>query len=592
MAIESSASDDGRELDTVESEDIDLAALMKRYQGSLSVSVSEEEGVPISLKQVDTAASDDKDTDDVDYDDLDEDEYAARANDIMKRYKMQFALSDDTEDNSSDEDDTADDDVDETEPARESVVDRADDLVNKSRQLLESSKADREKEEEEEDHVDNVVADLLADVEIGEEIAFEETALEQVQSGTGVEEHFDEVESKTGEVDVLEQIEPKTEEEEGKEVIEIEEEIKLETKSGSAEEEELEAVEIDEEIQLESGTGSAEEEEMEDVEIDEEIQEDEVEASTVDIVEAEVEESSGTAVEAEAEASSSQSVAEVVASSSQSDAEVEASTSKITEAVASAIKSVAEAVSSSTSKSVAEVALSTSKSVAEVASSTSNSVAEAEASSNDAVESEELEEMITKLTQENEVLKKKKEMKKRIYQLEQENDQLKMSPQRNALANMAIKFDDAVANAVARVSKIMVCAPEDEDIFEEGFPEESVGDENKIFAVDPASDFGRLEYKQKQVLSPVSHMTDENTTSFLVSAPAPPNSYQLKMQAYHQKYKDPIKPRPAVTVKDVLKEARLASGVGDDEGEDAMRRVEEAKLYIKNRSVLKMKGNI
>ena len=180
-------------------------------------------------------------------------------------------------------------------------------------------------------------------------------------------------------------------------------------------------------------------------------------------------------------------------------------------------------------------------------------------------------------------------MKKRIYQLEQENDQLKMSPQRNALANMAIKFDDAVANAVARVSKIMVCAPEDEDIFEDGFPEES---ENRIFAVDPTSDFGRLEYKQKQVLSPVSHMTDENTTSFVVSAPAPPNSYQLKMQAYHQKYKDPIKPKPAVTVNDVLKEARLASGVGNNDSfEDAMRRVEEAKRYIKNRSVLQAKAN-
>jgi len=305
---------------------------------------------------------------------------------------------------------------------------------------------------------------------------------------------------------------------------------------------------------------------MEDVEIDEGMQEQEA-----NIVEAEVEESTVTAVETE-----------VVASTSQSVAEVEASTNKIAEVVASTIKSVAEVVSLSTSKSVAEaVALSTSKSVAEV-----------EASSNDADESEELEEMITKLTQENEVLKKKKEMKKRIYQLEQENDQLKMSPQRNALANMAIKFDDAVANAVAKVSKIMVCAPDDEDIFEDGFPEESVGDENRIFAVDPASEFGRLEYKQNQVLSPVSHMTDENITSFVVSDPAPPNSYQLKMQAYHRKYQDPIKPKPAVTVNDVLKEARLASGVGNSDGvEDAMRRVEEAKRYIKNRSVLKTKGN-
>ena len=46
MALEPSISED-----TVESEYIDLAALMKRYQGSLSVSISGEEYKSLSLKE-------------------------------------------------------------------------------------------------------------------------------------------------------------------------------------------------------------------------------------------------------------------------------------------------------------------------------------------------------------------------------------------------------------------------------------------------------------------------------------------------------------------------------------------------------------
>ena len=82
MALEQSTSEDEgiKEVNTDESEDIDLAALMERYQGSLSVSVSGEECKSLSLKQGES-----------------EDEYAARANEIMQRYKMQYVLSEDTE---------------------------------------------------------------------------------------------------------------------------------------------------------------------------------------------------------------------------------------------------------------------------------------------------------------------------------------------------------------------------------------------------------------------------------------------------------------------------------------------------------------
>ncbi|KAK1744960.1 hypothetical protein QTG54_004251 [Skeletonema marinoi] len=584
MAIKPSASEeDGRDvLDTVESEDIDLAALMQRYQGSLSVSMSGEDVASVSLNKVESADSDVKE-DDVDYDDLDEDEYAARANDIMQRYKMQYALSDDTELSSADSYDGVDEEskaeVDTAESFRECIEDRAEELVNKSRQMLESLVVDEEQEDEE----DTEVVDLLENVEIGEEIteSFEEDALEHVQSGTVTEEHLEEVESEPVKEDDLEHVESNTLEEEEKEHVEVAEEILVEAESGSAEEEETEHVEVSEEIPVEIESGSAEEEVTEDVEMDEEIlvetesgsaeeEEEEVEDVEVDDEEIPLETETGSADLEEVE----------IGEEIQED-EVEASTINIVEVD----------VEASTCNSVAaEVEASASNSVTDVKASTSNSVAaEVEASSKDADESEDLEEMISKLEQENEVLKKKKELKKRIYELSQENDQLKMSPQRNALANMAIKFDDAVANAVSKVSKIMVCAPDDEDIFdfEGGFPQMSGEHENGVCAVGSESDnFGQLDCKQVQVLSPVS--LDENTNYF----PAPPTAFQLKMQAYNQKYQGPVKPEPAVTVSDVLKEARIAAGVEtDDSLAIAVRRVEEAKQYIRNRSVLKAQEN-
>jgi len=587
MAIKPSASEeDGRDvLDTVESEDIDLAALMQRYQGSLSVSMSGEDVASVSLNKVESADSDVKE-DDVDYDDLDEDEYAARANDIMQRYKMQYALSDDTELSSADSSDDYDGvdeeskaEVDTAESFRECIEDRAEELVNKSRQMLESLVVD----EEEEDEEDTEVVDLLENVEIGEEIteSFEEDALEHVQSGAVTEEHLEEVESEPVKEDDLEHVESNAHEEEEKEHVEVAQEILVEAESGSAEEEETEHVEVSEEIPVEIESGSAEEEVTEDVEMDEEIlvetesgsaeeEEEEVEDVEVDDEEIPLETETGSADLEEVE----------IGEEIQED-EVEASTVNIVEA---------DAEASTCNSVVAEVEASASNSVTDVKASTSNSVAaEVEASSKDADESEDLEEMISKLEQENVALKKKKELKKRIYELAQENDQLKMSPQRNALANMAIKFDDAVANAVSKVSKIMVCAPDDEDIFdfEGGFPQMSGEHENGVCAVGSESDnFGQLDCKQVQVLSPVS--LDENTNYF----PAPPTAFQLKMQAYNQKYQGPVKPEPAVTVSDVLKEARLAAGVEtDDSLANAVRRVEEAKQYIRNRSVLKAQEN-
>eukprot|EP00986_Skeletonema_menzelii_P007100 scaffold2745_cov137-Skeletonema_menzelii.AAC.5 len=474
MALEPSISED-----TVESEDIDLAALMKRYQGSLSVSISGEEYKSLSLKEGESADSDFKKTDD--YYDLDEDEYAARANEIMQRYKMQYAPSDDTEQssessvayNAKEEESNAD--ADEAETFRECIEDRAEELMNKSRQILELSEMDGRKEKKEVEVVDAGVVDLVENAEIGEEMGSK-------------------VEYEIVEEDVLEQVEPRMLEEE---------EIQFESESGTAEEEESE---FDELFQLETETGSAEKDDLDEVEIGEEIQEEEVEAMV--------------------EASNTSAV------------------------------------------------------------STSISATKVEASSNDADESEDLEEMITKLTLENEALKRKKELKKRIYELSQENDKLKMCTQRNALANIAIKFDDAVTNAVSKVSKIMVCAPDDADIFEEGFPEMSEGDENGDSAL-VSERFGRrLEYKQVEVLSPISHITEN--TNYFQSVPASPNSYQLKMQAYNKKHRDPIKPNSSVSVNDALEEARLASGVSIDDGlDDALRRVEEAKRYIKNRSELK-----
>lgn len=346
MALEQSTSEDEgaassiKEVNTDESEDIDLAALMERYQGSLSVSISDEECKSLFLKQGES-----------------EDEFAARANEIMQRYKMQYALSEDTE---------------------------------------------------------------------------------QVEKEMGSN-----VNSELVENDVLEQGEPSM----------------LETESYE-------------------------------VEIGEEIQEEEVEASNASAADA----------------------------------------------------------------------------------PTRNSATKVEASSNDADESKELEEMVTKLTLENEALKKKKVLKKRIYELSQENDKLKRCTQRNALANIAVKFDDAVNNAVAKVSK-MVCKPDDADIFEGGFPEMSEGDENGDCVLDSEPAFGRrLEYKHVEVLSPISHMTEN--TNYFQSAQAPSDKYQ------------PIKPKSSVSVSvnDVLEEARLASGVVtiDDWSDDASRRVEEAKRYIKN----------
>ena len=476
-------------LDTTESEDIDLEALMQRYQGSLSVSMSGEDS--------EKAASAESDI-------LDEDEYAARANDIMKRYKIQYSLSDDSEQISTvsnvgkEEENSVVDE--ESEPFQEFIEDRAEELVNQSRQILRQSTTEEENEENDKISILEEVNNLLENVEIGEELG-----------------------SETFAEDTLGQVEPESMEKNNQE------QVAPEQVDGVSLDGEVGAVEIGEEIQEENESGSFVGEIMKEVEIGEEIKEENFETSAIIA-----------AAEIQAE------VDDIIKADVTEDGKEEAN------AVTTEVETA--------------------------------DVEETETTSEDVHSSEDLEDMINKLTQENEELKKKKELKKRIYELSQENDQLKMSPQRTALAKMACKFDDAVATAVAKVSKIMVCAPEDEDIFEseEGFSQ--MAEEN-------AGDF--VEYKPVQVLSPVSHMTDENTNYFQ-TAQARPNSYQLKMQVYNDKYPGHIKAEPAITVNEVLQEARIASGAVPTEESLALatRRVEEAKMYIKNRSVLKPKANV
>ena len=242
----------------------------------------------------------------------------------------------------------------------------------------------------------------------------------------------------------------------------------------------------------------------------------------------------------------------------------------------------------------------------EIAANLSNIDAEVEESASEATDgTEDLEEMITKLMQENNDLKKKKELErkkelqKRINDLAQENAKLKKSsdpvPQRSALANMACKFDDAVTSAMTKVSKIMVCAPAEDDICDPEDDLTTVSDEcspqYETGVCDVGSDsFGQFEHGLK-AFSSFSHVTDENM--HLQSAPARPSTYQLKMQAYNEKYKaedsnQPVKTTPATTIDAALQEARIATGAAtDDSLYEAMRRVEEAKQFIKNRSVLK-----
>lgn len=465
-------------LDTAASDDIDLEALMQRYKGSLSASLSEEEIAPEPVQKVESAGSD-------------EDEYAARANNIMQRYKLKYAVSDDSEQTSADSVDGAEEesqvDVDEaSDNFGECIEDSAEELINTCHQAPESSEV---KIDEEEVVVIAAEVDLLENVEIGEDIVsqtFEKDAIELV-SKTVTKEHVEEVKSESFEQNDLEQIE-----------------------SSASEEEDVNEVKSE----------SFDEEEMEEVEIGEEVEEEEEEVVAV-----------------------ASTVTGVEASTSIVDAKVEASASNC----------------------------------------------------------DDLEEMVTKLMQENEELKKKKELQKRIYLLAQENEKLKRSsPKRNALADMACKFDDAVTTAVARVSKIMVCAPTDEDIFDsEGafttMSQVSGEHQNGVCTVGSESDdVGLFEYDDKVLLlSPVSHMTDENT-HFFQSAPSQLNSFQLKMQAYNKKYQLPqesLKSKPTLTVEEALREARIATGVPDTSLDDAMSRVKEAKQFIKNRSVLKAKEN-
>ena len=490
-------------LETAESEDIDLAALMQRYKTSLSVSMSGEEDASQPLQKVESADNDAKEAGDDD--DLDEDEYAARANDIMKRYKLQYALSDDSEQTSagSYDDDDDDDggaeeesqvDVDEaSENFRECIEDRAEELVNKVRQELETSEVEAEQVVEEGEEFE---------VEIGEEMGsetFVEDALEHVESANpNLEEEVVMVEEVVVEAALLENVE--IGEKIGSESFEeetVEEEHVEEVESETFEEDDLEQVseEVDDDLEEVESESFEEEKEQEEVAVGEEIQEEEVDAPASNVT------------------------------------EVEASASAATDG------------------------------------------------------SEDLEAMITQLMQENEELKKKKELQKRIYALAQENEKLKKSPKRNALADMACKFDDAVSTAVAKVSNIMVCAPADEDIFDPDTfdPERGTMSEEENENDD---DLGQSEYDHIRVLSPLSHMTDENTNYFQ-SAPAPPSSFQLKMQAYNERHQEPFKPKPTVTVEEALQEARTASGLPTDASlDDAMRRIEEAKQYIKNRTAV------
>jgi regulator of protease activity HflC (stomatin/prohibitin superfamily) len=78
------------------------------------------------------------------------------------------------------------------------------------------------------------------------------------------------------------------------------------------------------------------------------------------------------------------------------------------------------------------------------------------------------------------------------------------------------------------------------------------------------------------------------------------NAYNMKMQAYNEKYhphapeesKPPMSDHPVSLIDATLLEARIATGEATnattaDSLDEAMRRVEEAKQFIKNRSLLK-----
>ena len=501
-------------LDTVESEeDVDastLAALLQRYNQSMSVSMSMSGEEDAKLQNADSDVKETDDTEeDEDDDDIDEDGYAARANDIMQRYKTQYAMSEESEQTSAESDEDGEEkevdeehrdvDIDGVEEGdatfSECIEERAEELINKSRQMLDSSETKVQEEEGKEDG-DDIDAesveevDLLANVEIGEEIGsqtFEEDApcapeLDTASSEESVEEEEEEeVESEMAEEDLVEDV--------------------------PAEDDDLEGV----------GSEPAEDEVLENV--DSELLED---------------------VEIGEEAA----------------ADIKGSASNATEVT------------------------------------------------------EDLEEMMAQLMQENEELKKKKELQKRIDDLAKENQKLKEStneaPQRSALASVACKFDDAVTTAVTKVSKIMVCAPADEDIFDaegglvtmsdESFPSSGdPQDENGVCVVGSESEDG------KNVSSTwvTDGAMDENLN---LQSAARSNAYHMKMQAYNEKYhpapeeSKPPMSDPVSLIDATLLEARIATGEATnattaDSLDEAMRRVEEAKQFIKNRSLLKTQAN-
>lgn len=490
-------------LDTVESEeDVDastLAALLQRYNQSMSVSMSMSGEEDAKLQNAD---NDVKETDgteeDEDDDDIDEDGYAARANDIMQRYKTEYALSEDSEQTSADSDEDGEEKEEDEEQHRdvdidgveegdatlsECIEERAEELINKSRQMLDSSEMKVQEDGDDIDAESVEEVDLLANVEIGEEIGsqtFEEDAEVDAASSESVEE--EEAESKMAEEDLVEDVPAEDEDLEGK-------------GSEPAEDEVLE--DVDSEV-------------LEDVEIGEEAA-----------------------------------------------ADIEGSASNATEVT------------------------------------------------------EDLEEVMAQLMKENEELKKKKELQKRIDDLAKENEKLKEStneaPQRSALASVACKFDDAVTTAVTKVSKIMVCAPADEDIFDaegglvtmsdESFPSSGVPqDENGVCVVGSESEDG------KNVSSTwvTDGAMDENLN---LQRAARSNAYNMKMQAYNEKYhphapeeSSPPMSDPVSLIDATLLEARIATGEATnattaDSLDEAMRRVEEAKQFIKNRSLLKTQAN-
>jgi hypothetical protein len=492
-------------LDTVESEeDVDastLAALLQRYNQSMSVSMSMSGEEDAKLQNADSDVKETDDTEeDEDDDDIDEDGYAARAKDIMQRYKTEYALSEDSEQTSADSDEDGEEKEEDEEQHRdvdidgvekgdatfsECIEERAEELINKSRQMLDSSEMNVQEEEGKEDG-DGIDAesveevDLLANVEIGEELGsqtFEEDAEVDTSSSESVEE--EEAESEMTEEDLVEDV--------------------------PAEDEDLEGV----------GSEPAEDEVLEDVESE---------------------------------------LLEDVEIGEEAAADIECSASNATEVT------------------------------------------------------EDLEEMMAQLMKENEELKKKKELQKRIDDLAKENKKLKEStnetPQRSALASVACKFDDAVTTAVTKVSKIMVCAPADEDIFDaegglvtmsdESFPSSGdPQDENGVCVVGSESEDG------KNVSSTwvTDGAMDENLN---LQSAARRNAYNMKMQAYNEKYhphapeesKPPMSDHPVSLIDATLLEARIATGEATnattaDSLDEAMRRVEEAKQFIKNRSLLK-----